>query len=164
MSVDYIRQRSFALYCQGFNTTLGYYKQIGEIMAGVLKVTTKVNLTGLGEEVDIENEATMTVPVEHQEGYTVVEAAQTTAIQLFDMVDHIALDKIYGVFIKAEVGTIYLLPDTAGTATFAAAAADLVLNVGESCWLPINPAGNLGCKIDASAVTDAFSWMIVGKA
>lgn len=133
-------------------------------MAGTLKVTTKVSLSGLGEEVAIENEATLTVPVEHQEGYTVVAAATTTAIQLFDLIDHIALAKIYGVYIKAESGTIYILLDTAGTATFAVGDADLVLNEGESCWLPINSAGNLGCKIDASGVTDAFSWAIVGKA
>ena len=134
-------------------------------MAGVLKLTTKVNLTGLGEEIDIDTgEVTMTVPVEHQEGYTVVEAAQTTAIQLFDMIDHIALAKIYGVFLKAGSGTIYIVVDIAGTTTFAAAAADLVLNEGEPCWLPINPDGNLGLKIDAAAVTDAFSWMVVGSA
>lgn len=134
-------------------------------MAGVLKLRIKVNLTGLGEEVEIDTgDVTMTVPVEHQEGYTVVATATTTAIQLFDMVDHIALAKIYGVLIWAKVGTIYILEDMAGTVTFAAAAANLVLNVGEAAWLPINPAGNLGCKIDAAAVTDAFSWMIVGKA
>lgn len=132
-------------------------------MPGVLKVTTKVKLTGLGEEVVIEEEKTMTAPVEHQEGYTVVATATETAIQLFDMVDHIALAKIYGVYLKSEVGTIYIMVDTANTDTFAAAAADLVLNVGETCWLPINPLGNLGLTIDAAAVTDAFSWMIVGK-
>lgn len=134
-------------------------------MAGILKVTVKANITGLGKEINFGDEdVVMTVPVEYQEGYTVVETAQTTAIQLFDMVDHIALAKMYGVGIKAEVGTIYILVDTSGTTTFAAAAADLVLNVGEVCWLPINPAGNLGLTIDASAVTDAFSWVIVGGA
>ncbi len=132
-------------------------------MAGVLKVTTKVSITGLGEEVAIENEATMAVPVEHQEGYTVVEAAQITAIQLFDMVDHIALAKIYGVYIKAEVGTIYVLPDTAGTATFLSTDAQFIHNAGEGNWYPVNPDGNLGFKIDASAIIDAFSWAIVGK-
>lgn len=133
-------------------------------MAGALKVTIKVNLTGLGDEITIEEEATMTVPTEHQEGYTVVATATTTAIQFFDMVDHIALAKIYGVYLKAEVGTIYILVDTSGTATFLAAAADLVLNEGEACWLPINPDGNLGFTIDAKTTSDAFSWLIVGKA
>ena len=134
-------------------------------MAGVLKVTVKANITGLGEEINFGDEdITMTVPVEHQEGYTVVATAQTTAIQLFDMIDHIALAKIYGVGITAEAGTIYIAVDTAATTTILAADADLVLNEGESCWLPINPAGNLGLKIDAAAVTDAFSWIIVGEA
>ncbi len=133
-------------------------------MAGVAKVTIKVDVTGLGEEVNIENAKTMTVPVEVQSGYTIVATATTTAIQLFDMIDHIALAKIYGVYLKAESGTIYILVDTAGTTTFAAAAADLVLNVGESCYLPINPASNLGLVVDAAAVTDAFSWLILGSA
>lgn len=133
-------------------------------MAGSLIITTKVKLTGLGEEVKIDNEATMTVPVEHQEGYTVVETATTTAIQLFDLITHIALAKIYGVYIKAEVGTIYITIDTAGTGTLTSSTADLVLNVGESCWLPINPDGNLGVVVDASAITDAFSWLVVGEA
>ena len=133
-------------------------------MAGVANVSIKVKITGLGEDFEVANSQAMTVPVEHQSGYTIVATATTTAIQLFDMIDHIALAKIYGVYIKAEAGTIYILVDTAGTTTFAAAAADLVLNVGEACYLPINPAGNLGLTIDAAAVTDAFSWTILGKA
>ena len=107
---------------------------------------------------------TLTVPVEFQNGYTVVATATTTAIQLFDMIDHIALAKIYGVILKAEVGTIYIAVDTAGTATLTSSTADLVLNVGESCYLPVNPSGNLGMVIDAAAVTDAVSWVILGKA
>jgi len=133
-------------------------------MAGAAKVTIKVDVAGLGEELSISNAKTMTVPTEIMSGYTVVATAQTTAIALFDMIDHIALDKIYGLYLKSEVGTIYIMVDTAGTTTFAAAAADLVLNVGETCWLPIYPAGNLGISIDAAAVTDAFSWLICGKA
>lgn len=133
-------------------------------MAGSAKVTIKVDVSGIGEEINISNTKTMTVPVEVQCGYTVVSTATTTAIQLFDMIDHIALANIYGVYIKAEVGTIYITVDTAGTGTITSATADLVLNVGESCWLPINPDGNLGLVVDASAVTDAFSWLILGKA
>jgi archaellum component FlaF (FlaF/FlaG flagellin family) len=106
----------------------------------------------------------MTVPVEVQQGYTVIATAQTTALQLFDMVDHIALANIYGVYLKSESGTIYILVDTAGVVTFDASAADLVLNEGEACYLPINPAGNLGLKIDAASATDALTWMILGKA
>lgn len=133
-------------------------------MAGAAKVTVKVDVTGIGEEINISNAKTMTVPVEVQSGYTVVETATTTAIQLFDMIDHIALAKIYGVYIKAEVGTIYITVDTAGTGTLTSATADLVLNVGEACYLPINPDGNLGLIVDAAAVTDAFSWLILGSA
>ena len=133
-------------------------------MAGVAKVKINVKVTGLGDAIEGDCDATMTVPVEVQKGYTVVETATTTAIQLFDMVDHIALAKIYGVYIKAEVGTIYITVDTAGTSTITSSTADLLLNVGESCYLPINPGGNLGLVIDASAVTDAFTWIILGKA
>lgn len=133
-------------------------------MAGALKVRTIINCTGLGDEVTIDSsEVTMTVPVAYQEGYTVVDG-QTTAIALFAMIDHIALAKIYGVYIKAEVQEIYIMVDTAGVATFLKAAADLVLNEGEACWLPINPSGNLGISIDGEDNTAAFSWMIVGSA
>jgi hypothetical protein len=133
-------------------------------MAGSAKLTILLNVTGLGREINIEEAKTLTVPVEHQEGYTVVATAQTTALQLFDMVDHIALANIYGVFIKAEVGTIYIMPDTAGTATFTSTDAVFTLNVGEPAFFPINSTGNLGLKIDAASVTDAFSWTILGKA
>ncbi len=128
------------------------------------KVTIKLEVSGLGNDITVSNAKTMTVPVEIQNGYTVVTTAGVTAIQLFDMIDHIALDKIYGVYIKAEVGTIYLTVDTAGTGTLTSATADLVLNVGEACYLPINSAGNLGLVVDAAAITDAFSWVILGKA
>jgi len=136
-------------------------------MAGVATVKIAVKVTGLGSDVEMNpgySATTMTVPVEVQSGYTVVATATTTAIQLFDLIDHIALAKIYGCYIKAEVGTIYITIDTAGTGTLTSSTADLVLNVGESCYLPINPSGNLGLVVDASAVTDAFSWMVLGKA
>jgi hypothetical protein len=133
-------------------------------MAGVATVSIKVEVTGIGNDIISSNSATMTVPVEVQTGYTVITTATTTAIQLFDMIDHIALNKIYGVYIKAEVGTIYITVDTAGTGTLTSATADLVLNVGESCYLPINPSGNLGLVVDASAITGAISWLILGKA
>ncbi len=133
-------------------------------MAGVAKVTVKVDVSGIGEEINISNAKTLTVPVEVQSGYTVVATATTTAIQLFDMIDHIALAKIYGVYLKAEIGTIYIVIDTAGTGTITSTTADLVLNVGEACWLPINSDGNLGLIVDAAAVTDAFSWLVLGKA
>ena len=133
-------------------------------MAGVATVDIKVKVTGLGTDIVSENSATMTVPVEVQKGYTVLETATTTALQLFDAIDHIALAKIYGVYIKAVVGTVYITPDTAGTGTITSATADLVLNVGEACYIPVNPGGNLGFLVDGSAVTAAIEWMIIGKA
>jgi len=57
----------------------------------------------------------------------------------------------------------YPIKFQAGTA-LAAADADLVLDVGESCWLPINPAGNLGLCLDGVGPTTAVSWLIVGNA
>lgn len=133
-------------------------------MAGEAILTTTLSVTGLGGTVSRTNTVTLTVPVEVQTGYTVVATATTTGLQLFDMIDHIALAKIYGVYLKAEVGTIYISVDTAGVGTLTSATADLVLNVGESCYIPVNPGGNLGMVIDAAAVTDAVSWMILGKA
>ncbi|KKL15804.1 hypothetical protein LCGC14_2501930 [marine sediment metagenome] len=132
-------------------------------MAGAAILKTNIKVTGIGNDVEMDNTATLTVPVEVQSGYTIVETATTTAIQLFDMVDHIALNKIYGVYLKAEVGTIYITVDTTGTGTITSTTADLVLNVGESTYIPVNPDGNLGMVIDAAAVTDAFSWLILGK-
>lgn len=132
-------------------------------MAGVVTLSMKLKITGLGKDIEFGASKALTVPVEYQEGYTVVETAQTAAIQLFDLVDHIALAKIYGVGIIAEAGTIYIMPDMAGVETFTSADAVHTLNVGEPCWLPINPTGNLGLKIDAASETDAFSWVILGK-
>ncbi len=133
-------------------------------MAGVAVLKTNLKITGLGNDVEMDNTVTLTVPVEVQSGYTVVATATTTAIQLFDMVDHIALAKMYGIYLKSEVGTIYITIDTSGTGTLTSSTADLILKVGESCYIPVNPSGNLGMVIDASAVTDAVSWLILGKA
>ncbi len=132
-------------------------------MAGSAILKTNLVVSGIGDTLEFDNTVTLTVPVEFQNGYTIVATATTTAIQLFDMIDHIALAKIYGVVLKAEVGTIYIAVDTAGTGTLTSSTADLVLNVGESCYLPVNPSGNLGMVIDAAAVTDAVSWVILGK-
>lgn len=136
-------------------------------MAGIAKVTINVKVTGLGDDIEFNPDldaVTMTVPIKVQRGYTVITTATTTAIQLFDMVDHIALDKIYGVFIKAKVATVYISVDTAGTGTITSSTADLILNVGEPCYIPINPDGNLGLVVDGSGVTAAFEWLILGKA
>ena len=133
-------------------------------MAGQATLAISLKVTGIGDDIDVANSQTLTVPVEVQKGYVVVATATTTAIQLFDFITAIALAKIYGVYIKAEVGTIYITPDTAGTGTITSATADLVLNTGEATYIPVNPSGNLGMIIDAAAVTDAFSYIILGAA
>lgn len=133
-------------------------------MAGIATLSIKLEVTGLGKDIEVGASKALTVPVEVMSGYTVVETATTTALQLFTDVAKIALAKVYGVYLKAEVGTIYITVDTAGTGTLTSSTADLVLNEGESCYIPVNPAGNLGMVIDASAVTGAFSWVILGKA
>lgn len=133
-------------------------------MAGVATVTTALKVTGLGDDVNLTNEKEVTVPVAQQGGYSVIATAQVTAIQLFDLVDHFALDEIFLVYIKAIVGKIFINVDTAGTATFAEAAAGLVLNEGEAKTLSINPLGNLGLTIDGDTVASAMKWHVLAKA
>ena len=132
-------------------------------MAGSATVTISVDVAGLGSDYTVSNTKVMTVPVEWQSGYTVLTAATTTALQLFDLVDHFDLDDIYGVYIKAAVGTVYIAIDTSGTATLTSSTADIVLNVGEADYISVNPAGNLGMTIDGSAVTAAISWLVLAK-
>ncbi len=136
-------------------------------MAGVAKVKINVKVTGLGDDIEMNPDidaVTMTVPVETASGYVIVTTATTTAIQLSDLAPQIALAKMYGLYVKSKVGTILIQVDTAGTTTFAASAAHIVLNVGESCYIPISPTGNLGVVFDAAAVTDAFEYLLLGKA
>ena len=133
-------------------------------MAGVATLAVNLKVTGIGDDVIVANSQTLTVPIESQSGYTVVGTAQTTGIQLFDFITAIALNKIYGVYIKAVSGTIYIMVDTAGTTTVDNTECDLILNEGEATYIPVNPDGNLGMVIDAAAVTDTFQWVILGKA
>ena len=133
-------------------------------MAGAATLSVSLKVTGIGDEVLMANTQALTVPVECQKGYVVVATATTTAIQLFDFITAIALAKIYGVYIKAEVGTIYITADTAGTGTITSTTAVHVLETGEATYIPVNAAGNLGMVVDAAAVTDAFSYVILGKA
>ncbi len=135
-------------------------------MAGVCKVRTTFKITGLGKDVSYDTgDVTMTVPVEHagMPLYIIHSDAQSSSLQLSTIFPQYALAKFYGVFIIAEVGTIYIQIDTAGTSLILAADAHIVLNVGESVWLPINPAGNAGIAIDAKTATDAFSITAVIK-
>jgi hypothetical protein len=130
-------------------------------MAGVANVSIKLNVTGIGDEVLMTNTQTRTVPVELARGYSIV-AAQGSG-QLLDTGD-VALAKVYGVYIKAEVGTIYILLDTAAAEAVTTTNAHLALSVGEDCFLPINATNNAGIVIDSAAATDAYSYVVLGKA
>jgi hypothetical protein len=136
-------------------------------MAGVAQVKINVKVTGLGDDIEMNPDfdaVTMTVPVETANGYVIVSTATTTALQLSTLAPQIALTKMYGLYVRCKVGTVFIQVDTAGTTTFGAAAAHITLNVGEPCYVPINPSGNLGVTFDAAAVTDAFEWLLLGKA
>lgn len=137
-------------------------------MAGSTAVEFKLRSTGLGSDVDFTEDVTLTdVPVERGGGtgsYVIISTAQTTALQLSDLAPHIALAKMTYFYLKAEVGDIYIQWDTAGTTTFAEAAAHSVVSAGDFIFVCLNPAGNLGVCIDGSAVTSAFTWYLEGKA
>lgn len=140
-------------------------------MAGALKIRTIINCTGLGEEFTIDtDEVTQVVPVEHGgKGKYIIHATgggAGTAIQLTDLFPQLAVAKIYGVYIKAEVGTIYIMLNTSGTDAFASTAADLRIPVGEGHYIPVNyelTTAN-GMTIDSAANTDAFTITAFAKA
>lgn len=131
-------------------------------MSGALKIRTIINCSGLGEEYTIDTgEVTMTVPVEHggQGKYIIHHTATTTALQLSTLFPQLALAKIYAVYIKAEVGTIYIMLNTADTTTFGVTTADITIGEGEHDFILVNPdltTAN-GMTIDAAAETDAFT-------
>lgn len=133
-------------------------------MAGAASQTTKLTITGLGETIELTTTKTLTVPVETAGSYTIISTAQTTALQISDLAPQIPLAKMYALYIKAVVGTILVQVDTAGTTTFAQAAAHHVFKQGEGFTLPLNPDGNLGVVIDALAAIDAMEWQLLGKA
>lgn len=138
-------------------------------MAGVLKVRTIINCTGLDEEFTIDTgEVTQVVPVEHggKGKYIILHTATTTALQLETLFPQMALNKIYAVYIKAMVGTIYIMLNTSGTSTFGVTTADKVLTAGKAEFILVNPdlSSALGMTIDAAAVTDAFTITAFAKA
>ena len=136
-------------------------------MAGVATSKISVKVTGIGDDIETNpdwNTTTLTVPTEVASGYVIVEDATSTAKQLSLLAPHIALAKMDTLYIKAEVGTIYIILDTAGTTTFGSATADIVLTVGKDMLIHLNQAGNAGVVIDAAAVTDAFSFVLTGTA
>ncbi len=132
-------------------------------MAGASTLKVNLKVTGLGDTVEGDNESTLTVPVEHSGNpYVIVSTATTTALQISDLVGHIPLAKMYALYLKAEVGTIYVSLDTAGTGTITNLTADLVFNEGDAHTIPLNPENNAGVVIDAASVTDAFSFILLG--
>lgn len=137
-------------------------------MAGEATINTRLRVSGLGSNLDLDSEKTLAkVPVEVGGGqgtYVIVATAQTTALQLSDLVPHIPLDKMFKLYIKAVSGSIYLQLDTAGTTTFAAAAADIVIPEGDSDIISLNPDNNAGVTIDAASATDAFEFAVLGEA
>ena len=138
-------------------------------MAGQATLAISLKVTGIGDDINVANSQTLTVPVEALSGYTITAGSPaTTCIALLASTANIALAKVYGVYIKAEVGTIYITMQVDGTvvATNLTTSADMTLLVGESCFLPYNngvttPAG---IQVGGSAAIDAFSWVILGKA
>ena len=136
-------------------------------MAGTATLKISVKVTGLGKTIETNPDwdtTTLTVPTEVASGYIIHSAATTTALQLSSLAPHIALAKMDMLYIKAEVGTIYVILDTAGTTTFGSATADITLTVGKDMLIHLNQSGNAGVTIDAAAVTDAFSYVLTGTA
>lgn len=133
-------------------------------MAGVAKVGITVDVTGIGEEVHIATgKVTVDVPTEHGgSGRYIIHATgggSGTAIQLTELFPQLTMAQVYGVYIKAEVGTIYIMLNTSGTTAFPSTTADLRLGVGESAYIPTNydiTTAN-GMTIDSAANTDAFT-------
>jgi hypothetical protein len=134
-------------------------------MTASATVGIKVIVDEIGNGIEVYNYKNMAnVPAEMENGYVIVETATTTALQLFD-ITKIALAKAYGVYLKSEIGTIYIIPNNATTTpSVTSLTAVFILNEGEACYLPINPALNTGIKIDAADITNAFSYLILGKA
>ncbi len=136
-------------------------------MAGVATSKINVKVTGLGDTVEANSDfdaTTLTVPTERSADYIIVSTATTTALQLSDLAPSIALAKMDALYIKAEVGTIYVSLDTAGTTSITSTTAQVVLTVGQEMFVPLNQGGTLGVVIDAAAVTDAFSYILTGTA
>ena len=136
-------------------------------MAGAAKSKVNLKITGIGDTVEANpsySTVTLTVPTEKSSGYVVVTTATTTAIQLSDLAPQIALAKMDALYIKAEVGTIYISLDMAGTTSITSITAQIVLTVGKDMLVHLNQGGNLGVVIDAAAVTDAFSYVLTGTA
>lgn len=127
-------------------------------MAGAVTVKMNLEITGLGDAVEVANKFTATVPVEFIKQYAVIGA---TAAQLD--IGNVALDKVYGLWIKAVVDKIYLKLD-ATTGDLSASDAPILLNEGESDYISINPADNTGIRIDGDAATSACSYVVLGKA
>ena len=140
-------------------------------MAASVIVTTKIDIAGIGDDIHISNEKTLaTVPVELKKGYTIMPSTfATVGIELLANVTDIPLAKVFGVYIKAEVGTIFITVQQSGVdaATYGTAlTSDLKLLVGESVFIPYNGGRTAaaGILVSGSATSDAFSYIILGSA
>jgi len=134
-------------------------------MAAILKKTIKINLTGLGKEKNLGGtEVTMTVPVEYQEGYNITDAYDSESLQISNLASELDLTAMFGLYIKAESGTIHVLLNTAGTTAIDSTDSELTYNEGEGDYIAINPDNNAGIVINGESATDAFSWMAVASA
>ena len=125
-------------------------------MAGAAKITSKIYITGLGTDAEATNSFTTSAPVEYIKQYNIV------SVPLNLDVGNIALTAVYGLWLKAEVGTIYIkLNDTSTAVT--AASAEMILSAGASEYYSINPANNAGIRVGGSAVSAAVSYVILGQ-
>ena len=139
-------------------------------MAGSLIVKTEITLAGIATESNVPNTAALaTAPIEYKKGRTVLSGAPSSAaVALLANVTDIPLANVFGVYIKAEVGTIYITLQEDGTVytTCTAIAADMILLVGEDVYIPYNcgKTGVKGIQVNGSAATAEFSYIILGKA
>jgi len=132
-------------------------------MAGICTVAINMKVTGIGDDIDVANSQVMTVPVEVTKGYSIVTTKATSqALPLGD----IAIAKVYGAYIKAEVGVIYIKIDSSTVEAITSANAHLILNEGESAYMPMNGAitSHSGFMIDVGTSLDAYSYVVVGSA
>ena len=125
-------------------------------MAGAATVTSKIYITGLGTDAEATNSSTVATPVEFMKQYNII------SVPLNLDTGNITLTAVYGLWLKAEVGTLYVkLNDTSTAVTLASA--ETVLSAGASDYYSINPANNAGIRIGGSAASAAVSYVVLGK-
>jgi len=132
-------------------------------MAGVALLAVSLKVTGIGDEILMANSQTLTVPVEVAKGYSIVTTKATSqALPLGD----IEIAKVYGVYLKAEVGAIYIKINSDTVEAITSTNAHLILNEGEAVYIPMNGAitSHSGFMIDVGTSLDAYSYVVLGSA